>query len=353
VFIAPAPVAIVVSSSSTSYLPKIVQLRCHQIAPDASAGRHKTPNWGPNKHFRSATISIINLGSLCVDHVYRVTSLAGAGETVAAKSYDIFPGGKGLNQSLAAAKAGAEVVHAGAIGKDGTWLLDLLQTAGANTDQVQVLDDASGHALIQVNDAGENSIVINGGTNRGLTRDYIDTVLATVGPEDWLLLQNEINELNYVLTQAAEKNLQVAFNIAPPDERISSYPLSAVRLFVLNLHEASALTGQTDKQDVMHALQHSHPNAASVLTLGSSGLHYMPAGGTGFEFLGAHSVSPVDETAAGDAFTGYLLAGLATGAAFTDALKLASAAGALAVTAEGAASSIPERAAVEEFLARQ
>ncbi len=286
-----------------------------------------------------------------MDHVYRVTQLAGSGETVAAKSYDVFPGGKGLNQSLAAAKAGAEVVHAGAIGQDATWLLDLLQTAGANIDQVQVLEGASGHAMIQVNDAGENSIVINGGTNRQLTRDYVDGVLDQIGQDDWLLLQNEINELDYVLAQAATKNLQVAFNIAPPDEHIRAYPMGAVRLFVLNLHEASALTGQTAKADVMHALQHSYPQAASVLTLGSEGLHYLPAGGTGFEYLPAHSVQPVDETAAGDAFTGYLLAGLSTGATFTEALKLASAAGALAVTAEGAASSIPARSAVEEFLA--
>lgn len=282
-----------------------------------------------------------------------MTTLAGPGETVAAKSYDVFPGGKGLNQSLAAAKAGAEVVHAGAIGKDATWLLDLLQSAGANVDQVQVLDGASGHALIQVNDAGENSIVINGGTNRALSRDYIDGVLDTVGPEDWLLLQNEINELEYVLTEAAQKNLAVAFNIAPPDERIQGYSMDAVRLFVLNLHEAAALTGKATQEDVMAALQHDYPQAASVLTLGGSGLHYLPVGGSAFEFLPAHQVSPVDETAAGDAFTGYLLAGLSLGTSFADALAQASAAGALAVTAAGAASSIPDRTAVDEFLRAQ
>ena len=282
-----------------------------------------------------------------------MTSLAGPGETVAAKSYDIFPGGKGLNQSLAAAKAGAEVAHAGAIGKDATWLLELLQSAGVNVDQVQVLEGASGHALIQVNDAGENSIVINGGTNRALTRDYIDGVLDTVGPEDWLLLQNEINELEYVLAQAAHKSLRVAFNIAPPDERIRGYSMDAVRLFVLNLHEAAALTGKATKDDVMAALQHDYPQAASVLTLGSSGLHYLAQGGAAFEFLPAHPVSPVDETAAGDSFTGYLLAELSVGARFADALALASAAGALAVTAAGAASSIPDRSAVDEFLQAQ
>lgn len=299
---------------------------------------------------RVFAIAIFNLGSLCIDHVYRVTELAGSGETVAAKSYDVFPGGKGLNQSLAAAKAGAEVTHAGAIGGDATWLLDLLSKAGATVDPVQVLDGASGHALIQVNDKGENSIVINGGTNRQLSRDYIDTVLDQVQSSDWLLLQNEINELDYVLAQAHTKSLRVAFNIAPPDERIQGYPLDAVRLFVLNLHEAAALTGQESEAEVMAALQQRYPNASSVLTLGSAGLHYFAPGSNGFEFLPAHSVTPVDETAAGDAFTGYLLAGLSQGTSFEDALKLASAAGALAVTAAGAASSIPDRAAVDRFL---
>lgn len=279
-----------------------------------------------------------------------MTELAGSGETVAAKAYDIFPGGKGLNQSLAAAKAGASVTHAGAIGNDAQWLLDLLSNAGAAVDPVQVLDGASGHALIQVNDRGENSIVINGGTNRQLSRDYIDSVLDRITPADWLLLQNEINELDYVLAQAHKKQLRVAFNIAPPDERIQGYPLDAVRLFVLNLHEASALTGEQTQEAVMAALSERYPEAASVLTLGSAGLHYFEPASDGFKFVPAHKVAPVDETAAGDAFTGYLMAALSQDASFADALTLASAAGALAVTAAGAASSIPERAAVDAFI---
>ena len=236
-------------------------------------------------------------------------------------------------------------------------MLELLADAGANVDEVQVLDGASGHALIQVNDRGENSIVINGGTNRELTRAYIDRVLDKVSTDDWLLLQNEINELDYVLEVAQQKNLRVAFNIAPPDERIKSYPMDAVRLFVLNLHEASALTGEETLDGVMNALRTRYPQASSVLTLGSKGLHYFDpadsAADDGFNYLPAHSVTPVDETAAGDAFTGYLLAALASGTGFEDALALASGAGALAVTAAGAASSIPDRAAVDAFLAEQ
>ena len=296
-------------------------------------------------------MAIINLGSLCVDHVYRVTDLAGAGETVAAKSYEVFPGGKGLNQSLAAARAGAEVVQAGAIGADAQFLLDVLRDAGANVDAVQILDAPSGHALIQVNDQGENSIVINGGANRQLTHDYIDGVLTSAGETDWLLLQNEINDLDYVLTRASELGLRVAFNIAPPDERIQSYPMAAVKLFVLNLHEASALTGASSLEAVLSALENNYPDAATVVTLGSEGLHYHEVGRAGFRFLGAHNVTPVDETAAGDAFTGYLLAALDSGADFPAGLELASGAGALAVTAAGAASSIPSREDVARFLA--
>ncbi len=272
---------------------------------------------------------------------------------MAAKTYDIFPGGKGLNQSLAAAKAGGEVTHAGAIGNDATWLLELLRDAGVNTDRVQIMDAASGHALIQVNDRGENSIVINGGTNRALSREYIDVVLDTILPDDWLLLQNEINELDYVLAEAHRRKLRVAFNIAPPDERIAGYPMDAVRLFVLNLHEASALTGATNAEDVMIALAERYPEAASVLTLGDKGLHYFEPGSSGFKFVAAHRVTPVDETAAGDAFTGYLLAALSQNQSFAEATALASAAGALAVTAAGAASSIPERSAVDEFIKSQ
>ena len=257
-----------------------------------------------------------------------------------------------MNQSLAAAKAGARVSHAGAIGNDAAWLLDLLAKAGASVSEVQVLEGASGHALIQVNDRGENSIVINGGTNRQLSRDYIDRVLNQIGPADWLLLQNEINDLDYVLAEAHKKQLRVAFNIAPPDDRIQSYPLEAVRLFVLNLHEASALTGEQSKEAVMAALKERYPDAASVLTLGAEGLHYFEPKSSGFNFVPAHQVTPVDETAAGDAFTGYLMAALSQELSFEQALTLASAAGALAVTVAGAASSIPDREAVDAFLKR-
>lgn len=297
--------------------------------------------------------NIVNLGSLCIDHVYQVTEIAGSGETISATDYQVHPGGKGLNQSLAAALAGGQVAHAGCVGNDAQFLLDLLASNGVDVANVQTLPGASGHALIQVNAKGENAIVINGGTNRELTRDFIDQVLNQVAAQDWLLLQNEINELPYILQQAAERKLQVALNIAPPDAQIQQLPLDAVGLLILNTHEARALTQVENFEAMLAALRNHYPDAMIVVTCGSDGLFYRGAGQPTFDELAAFKADAVDETAAGDAFIGYLLAELSIGHDLAVALRWASAAGALAVTKPGAATSLPKRGDVSAFLARQ
>ena len=133
---------------------------------------------------------LVNLGSACVDHVYRVTELVAAGETASSLSHEVFPGGKGLNQSLAAAKAGAVVHHLGAIGQDGALLRQVLLDAGVDvTGLVERSDVASGHAVIQVNDRGENAIVIAGGANRTITDADRIAAGALLSAGDWLLLQ--------------------------------------------------------------------------------------------------------------------------------------------------------------------
>jgi ribokinase len=237
------------------------------------------------------------------------------------------------------------------VGKDAGFLIELLDAAGVDTTQIQTLDAASGHAMIQVDDAGENSIVINGGSNRLLTTEFIDTALGHVGRNDWLLLQNEINDLAYVLEHAAAAGLKVAFNIAPPDDRLSSYPLDQVSLFILNTHEAMALANRENLDNTVTELSRRFSTAKIVITQGSSGLLFTPGNGKPFTHLDAFPAVMVDGTAAGDAFTGYLLAELADGRELVAALRFASAAGALAVTIAGAASSIPERSAVEAFVA--
>ncbi len=293
---------------------------------------------------------LLNLGSLCIDLVYSVPSLAGAGETIASTERQLFAGGKGLNQSLAAALGGARVAHFGAVGDDGDMLLDTLAERGVEIDGVLRLPGPSGHAVIQVDSQGQNSIVISGGSNRNLPEDLLTSVIAALEPGDWLLLQNEINGVGEAMRAAAEAGARVAFNLAPPDARIHEYPIDLLSLLIVNEPEAQALARVGDSADAFAVLVDRYPSVTTVLTQGKDGLLFYDAQAQTSYRMGAFSVEPVDETAAGDAFVGYLLAGLVAGQKITEALPQASAAGALAVTKEGAAPSIPTREDVADLL---
>jgi len=291
---------------------------------------------------------LINLGSLCIDNVYSVTTIATVGETVASQNHAVFPGGKGLNQSLAASKAGVDVHHIGCVGEDGIWLKELLADAGVNVSDVRQVEIRSGHAVIQVDSAGQNSIVISGGANRSIQPLDRDVALTLSQPGDWLLLQNEINDIEALLQEASDRDVNIAFNVAPVDGREKNYSLDAVELLIVNEVEAAALAQETDLEIALDALCGRYPTTHVVLTLGRDGLLHGIGGHR--EKLAAYRVEAVDETAAGDAFVGYLMAGLLSGEDYLKALQLGSAAGALAVTQRGAASSIPEYADVLAML---
>ena len=123
-------------------------------------------------------MKILNFGSLNIDNVYNVEEFVRPGETVTAKSHTVFAGGKGLNQSIAAARAGAEVIHGGAIGSDGGFLASLLEEAGADAGHLLRLDIPTGHTVIEVDAGGQNRILVWGGANRGLTHAYLEDVFA-------------------------------------------------------------------------------------------------------------------------------------------------------------------------------
>ena len=212
------------------------------------------------------------------------------------------------------------------------------------------VETPSGHAVIQVNPRGENAIVIAGGANRVLTASDRDAAFARCGPGDWLLLQNEINDLEAVLAGARAAGCRVAFNVAPVDGREAAYDLGAVALLILNEVEAAALAGVPEPDPALDVLCRRYPSCDVVITLGRDGLRH---GRRDARLrLDAFPADAVDETAAGDAFVGYLMAALLEGKPMREALVLGSAAGALAVTRAGAASSIPEREAVEALAAR-
>lgn len=296
---------------------------------------------------------LVNLGSLCIDTVYSVPNLAGAGETVASLDCRVFPGGKGLNQSIAAAHGGCLVHHLGAVGEDGDVLLDALRNANVDVSGVARCAGQSGNAVIQVDTAGQNAIVITGGANRALDQAVIDDAIDRLEDGDWLLLQNEINDVAAVIRQARKADAHIALNLAPADERISDYPLELLDLLVVNEIEAMAAADSTAVDTAFTALRQRLPETAIVLTEGSSGLRFADPVHSQSGNLASFAVTPVDETAAGDAFVGYLLAGLVAGADLHTVLPVASAAGALAVTVEGAATSIPEREAVMRLVGEQ
>lgn len=287
---------------------------------------------------------VLNFGSLNIDHVYHVKRLVRPGETLEA-DYARQCGGKGLNQSVALAMAGAEVWHAGLVGPEGGFLRTRLEDSGVDCSCLAQTKLPNGHAVVQVDAAGENTILLYPGSNHGLTRPFIDRILSRFGPGDALLLQNETNEAAYLIEAAAARGLDVAFNAAPMSPAVADYPLERVRWLFLNRTEAAALAGAEDPEAAASALCGKYPKAELILTLGADGVYYRK--GDFSLYIPARRVEAVDTTGAGDVFVGYFLAAAADGADPGYALTLATAAAALSVTRPGAADSVPS---LEEVL---
>ena len=153
-------------------------------------------------------MKIVNFGSCNIDHVYSLENIVRPGETVSTYSLELFEGGKGLNQSIAAARAGMSVFHAGCIGQDGEMLSSLLSNSGVDIRYLKVLEDEkTGHAIIQVSGKGENCILLYGGANLAVSREYIDEVISSFDSFDILLLQNEISNVDYLVEAAHKKGM--------------------------------------------------------------------------------------------------------------------------------------------------
>jgi ribokinase len=288
---------------------------------------------------------IYNFGSVNIDHVYSVDRFPRPGETLGSRTYRTFAGGKGFNQSIALARAGARVCHAGRIGSDGQWLKDLLVRDGVDARFLDVAEGPTGHAIIFVNPEGENAIVLHAGANHRLTRPDVERVLGHAHGGDYLLTQNETSSVADIIRLGAERGLRVAFNPAPMDAGVKSYPLDRVSVFIVNQVEGADLTGETSAEGIIEAMRRRFPGAATVLTLGSDGVAYGREGTV--LRVPAERVRPVDTTAAGDTFIGYFLAGLTDRRGVETALRRACRAAAICVTRPGAAESIPEAAELE------
>lgn len=292
---------------------------------------------------------VLNIGSMNLDHVYSVDHVVAPGETEASYGIQHFLGGKGMNQSVALAKAGVEVYQGGMIGYDGQPFLDACEEYGVHGEYIVKADDMTGHAIIQIDKQAQNCILLYGGANMRLTETYVDQVLSHFDAGDILLLQNEVNQLPYIVNQAYAKGMTIALNPSPFNEKLEEVDLTKVSIFLLNEVEGHQITGFTDPEEILAEMKRRFPQARIVLTLGSDGAVY--AGGEQTCFQPIFPVQAMDTTAAGDTFTGYFLAGLAEGLPIPRILRMSAKASSIAVTRPGAVPSIPYRAEVDAALA--
>lgn len=288
------------------------------------------------------TSTILNFGSLNIDLVYRTPHFVLPGETLACRDFHRFAGGKGLNQSVALARAGARVRHAGKIGADGDFLIQTLRDAGVDTDLILKGDTPTGHAVIEVDDAGHNRILLYPGANRTFDRADLLRLLDASEPNSLLLLQNEINDVPFLMNEAKKRGFSIALNPSPCTEDICGWPLETLDFLFVNELEGAMLAGlspESDQEKTAEILAARLPEGALVMTLGAAGALY--AKGAKRIRIPAEKVRAVDTTGAGDTFTGYFLAALQRGLPAETAMRMAGKAAGIAVGRPGAAASIP------------
>ncbi len=298
-------------------------------------------------------MQILNFGSLNVDYVYLVEYFVRAGETLKANARQVLPGGKGLNQSVALARAGANVCHAGCIGPEGAFLRGLLNENGVDTTYLRAIDGIQGHTVIQVDRKGENCILLYGGTNRRIGDSQIDETLSQFGAGDWLVLQNEVNNLPRIVDAAHARGMRIVLNPSPYDDGLKAVDFGKLSWLLVNEVEACQCSGSDEPERAWDVLHARHPGLSVLITLGGVGSIAYNVTEEGLDTVRqqAFRADAVDTTAAGDTFTGYFICGLAEGRPLAECMRRASMASAIAVTRMGAAVSIPNKEEVEARLA--
>lgn len=286
-------------------------------------------------------MKVLNIGSMNLDHVYTVDHIVEPGETQSSTQLQRFLGGKGMNQSVALAKAGVEVYQGGMIGEDGGVFLDACREYGIHADYIRTVDARTGHAIIQIDKNAQNCILLYGGANQALTEAYVDEVISQFDKGDILLLQNEVNLMPYIVDRGYAQGMKIVLNPSPFDDKLKAVDMTKISLFLLNEIEGYQLTGCREPDAIIDSIRERFPHAAVVLTLGSDGAVYADQSCKHFQPI--FPVKAVDTTAAGDTFTGYFIAGLAQGMEIPDILRMSAKASSIAVSRAGAVPSIPYR----------
>ncbi len=284
-------------------------------------------------------MKILNYGSMNVDHVYEVQHIVQPGETINARGLHLYPGGKGLNQSIAVAKAGGNIFHIGVLGADGGILENALTENHVRTDFVKRVPGSSAHTVIQVDQNGQNSILVFADADITFTDEEMDEILSRSEPGDAVIFQNELDRGPVFMRKAADRGLTIIFNPSPMEDSVFSCPLDRVSWFVVNEIEGGMLTGEKDPERILDVFRKKYPGAGVVLTLGSDGAWAMR--GEERVFQSAFPVKVADTTAAGDTFMGYFVTGMLRGEELARVMRRAAKASSIAVSRPGAAVSIP------------
>lgn len=284
-------------------------------------------------------MKIYNLGSLNIDYVYSVEHIVNPKETLSSSDLQKFAGGKGLNQSVALARAGSDVIHGGIIGADGQFLKETLQKEKVDVSNIKTLEKSTGHAIIQVDSSGQNSILLYAGTNFEVDREYVEQFLSDANEGDILLLQNEISALDVAFKIANNKKMQIAFNPSPYSENLKALPLNYVKWWFCNEVEAKELFGSDDESQIANSFLSQFPNSNQILTLGEQGSVFVNK--DAIIKQAAYKVDAVDTTAAGDTFTGYFLSAVSQNKSIEYAMQIAAKASSITVSRKGASPSIP------------
>lgn len=287
-------------------------------------------------------MTIWNLGSINADRFYAVPRIAGPGETLAATGLTSGLGGKGANQSVAAAKAGGDVRHIGCVGSDGEWMRDRLAAHGVDVTHVARLDVPTGHAIIEVAEDGENRIIIFAGANAHQSPERIEAALAAAQPGDLLLLQNETTYQAETARAAAARGMRVVYSAAPFDVDAVRAVLDHTWLLALNAVEAQQL------DEALGRRIEDLPVENVLVTRGADGAEWLTKGMR--VAVPSVPVRPVDTSGAGDTFLGYVAAGLDSGRSPEIAMRRAASAAALKVTRRGTADAIPSADEVNGFV---
>ena len=290
-------------------------------------------------------MKILNFGSLNIDKVYAVEEIVKGGETIDSVSFSESVGGKGLNQSIAVAKAGGNIMHAGCVGKDGEILLQALKDNNVDTSLIKTVETASGQAIIQVDKHGQNCIILFLGAKYEVDKAYIDEVMQDFAQDDILILQNEISNIDYIIEVAKAKQMKIYLNPSPINENLNKYNMQAIDGIFVNEHEGAYLADKEKVEDILDSLASKYPELEIILTFGDKGAYYRHKDINIFQ--PAYKVDAVDTTAAGDTFTGYFIALRQQGKSIEESLQKASKASSITVSRKGASISIPKIAEVD------